>query len=41
MDDLSTGMCDVVRLLHTPSGIRTADCQGQHYEWNDDGTLHD
>jgi hypothetical protein len=41
MDDLTGSLCDIVRLLHTPSGIRTADCGGQHYDWNDDGTLHD
>lgn len=42
MDRLIDAMCDVIRLLHTPSGVRTAGpvdaCDGQVYDWNHEGT---
>jgi hypothetical protein len=37
-DRLQNTMCDIIRLLHTPNGLREADCNGQHYEWNGDST---
>jgi len=34
LDQLQNTLCDIVRLLHTPNGLRQATCNGVDYEWN-------
>jgi hypothetical protein len=32
--DLEAMLCEIIRLLHTPNGLRESDACGVHYEWN-------
>lgn len=41
LDELNRKLCDIIRLLHTPSGRRTAECDGTSYDWNGEGTTPD
>jgi hypothetical protein len=41
IDALNAKLCDIVRLLHTPQGRRTAECDGTEYDWNGDATTPD
>lgn len=34
LDQIQNTLCDIVRLLHTPNGLRQATCNGVDYEWN-------